>query len=270
MTNTLQSQIDIEAVSTKFVEARQSNKGLTQYPGPVPVSLVEAYQIQAKSIAAWDDEVVGWKVGGIPPALQKTFNADRLVGPIFERSVRYCGDGEFVSMPVFEEGYAAIEGEFIIELSDVADLPNSGLTQAQIESVINKVYIGVEIASSPLTIINEIGPVGPISDFGNNCGLIVGPELINWREADLSSYLVNVKINEQDMGTVAAPEGLKGPLGAAKFLIEHLKQHGYSIPVGTYISTGAITGVHQAFVDDTSEVVFEGIGSIRLALEPWV
>ena len=49
-------------------------------------------------------------------------------------------------MPVFEKGFAAIEAEYIIQLGDVSGLASSGLTQAQIESVIDKIYIGVEIA----------------------------------------------------------------------------------------------------------------------------
>jgi 2-keto-4-pentenoate hydratase len=268
MKNIENPSVDIDAVSARFVEARKTHKGLTQYPGTIPDSLDIAYQIQAKSIQAWDDTIQGWKVGGIPPSLQETFQTDRLVGPIFERSIRYCKDDELVLMPVFEKGFAAIEAEYIIQLGDVSGLASSGLTQAQIESVIDKIYIGVEIASSPLTIINDIGPVGPISDFGNNGGLIVGPELKNWRDTDLSKYLVNVHINDHNMGTVSAPPQLKGPFGAVKFLIEHLKQHEFAIPVGTYVSTGAITGVHQAFVDDASTIVFDGLGTMHIKLIP--
>lgn len=46
-------------------------------------------------------------------------------------------------------------------------------------------FIGVEIASSPLATINTLGPRVVISDFGNNNGLILGPEVTDWlRRAD--------------------------------------------------------------------------------------
>lgn len=260
--------VDTQAISQKFVEARLNNIGLSNYPGNIPKTLKEAYDIQAESIKNWDDKIVGWKVGGVPPALQEEFKAERLVGPIFERSVKYSEDNGHSPMPIFEEGFAAIEAEFVVQLGDVSSLPSTDLTLEQVKSAVSKVFIGVEIASSPLQVINDIGPVGPVSDFGNNNGLIVGPEVAEWADGDLSKYEVSVDINDESMGTVTCPPELKGPLGATKFLIEHLKQNGYDIPKGTYVSTGAITGVHQAFKDAKSVIKFEGLGTMTLELTP--
>ena len=210
--------------------------------------------------------IAGWKVGGVPQPLQSKFDAQRLSGPIFKRTVKYSTDATQTQMPVFEKGFAAIEAEFVVELNDVSALPNTPLTLEQIHSAIKRVYIGVEIASSPLQIINEVAPIGPVSDFGNNTGLIVGPEVANWQDGDLSQYAVSTTINAQNVGVTSAPHALNGPLGAVGFLIEQLKSRGYAIPKGTLISTGAITGVHQAYVGDEAEIVFEGLGSLLVKL----
>ena len=41
-------------------------------------------------------------------------------------------------------------------------------------------YCGAEIGSSPMAVVNERGPTSIVSDFGNNAGVIVGPEIADW------------------------------------------------------------------------------------------
>ena len=234
----------VKEIAQRFVEARLAHKGLTEYPGPMPETLDTAYQIQNHAIGLWDDEVVAWKVGGVPGDLQEKYGAKRLAGPVFKSNVTYTENAGHTNMPIFVEGYE------------------------QVNDAVKRAFIGVEIASSPLTIINDIGPIGPISDFGNNHGLIIGPELIENTRGDLSRFEVKMIINDEHIGTTTCPPGLDGPLGAVKFLLEHLRKHDIAIPEDTYVSTGAITGVHQAFVDATSSITFEGIGSMDLTLVP--
>jgi len=259
---------DTHSISQKFVEARHTHTGLAEYPGTIPNDLHTAYEIQSLAIGAWNDTIAGWKVGGVPPDYQQQFDEKRLAGPIFSKAVKHCRDEQHVDMPIFVDGYAAVEAEFVIELGDISELPTTDLSLDQVKLAISRVFIGIEIASSPLQIINDIGPVGPISDFGNNNGLIVGPEIVNWQKHDLSKYKVTVYINDEHIGTTSAKPDLDGPLGAVKFLIEHLRQHKYDIPKGTLVSTGAITGVHQAFVKAKSRVIFDGLGSMNITLVP--
>lgn len=260
------SEQDIAAISNTITQARVTRTGLPEFPGELPKTLETAYKIQDCSIAHWDDKIVGWKVGGIPTHLQDTFKCDRLSGPIYASSVKNYLAGGITQMPVFKNGFAAIEAEYIIQLKDVSELPASGLNEQQIIDSIDKIYIGAEIASSPIQNINDFGPVAPISDFGNNAGMIIGPEIENWQAIDLSAIDVTVVIDGQTHGPTTTQANLAGPYGAAKFLIEQLKTRGYTIEPGTYISSGAITGVHDSSVGSTSTVTFEGLGSFDLSL----
>ena len=259
----------VKEIAEHFVNARLNHSGLTQYPGPMPETLETAYQVQAHAISLWQDEIIGWKVGGVPPEMQSKYNnTKRLAGPIFKNGLKYSENGAHTDMPIFVEGYAAIEAEFVLQLDDCSELPEGELSPEQVHSVIKRAFIGVEIASSPLTVINDIGPVGPISDFGNNNGLIIGPELTQMVRGDLSEFEVTMIINDKLIGKTTCPAGFDGPLGAVKFLIEHLKTHNIAIPENTYVSTGAITGVHQAFVNASSDITFAGIGNMKLSLVP--
>ncbi|MDP1554619.1 MAG: hypothetical protein Q8L84_04090, partial [Hyphomonas sp.] len=55
----------IDARALAFVEARLAGRSLAAYPGPIPVTLAEAYGVQSQAISLWPDRIVGWKVGRI-------------------------------------------------------------------------------------------------------------------------------------------------------------------------------------------------------------
>jgi len=257
---------DIMAISQTLIEARISRRGLKQYPGQLPKTLETAYRVQDLSISKWPDQIVGWKVGGIPPHLQAQYQNTRLCGPIYANNVKKIDNNKTAIMPVFENGYAAVEAEFIIELGDTSTLPSNNITEQQAREAIEKVYIGAEIASSPIQNINDLGPAAPISDFGNNTGMIIGPEIKNWQALNLSNIPVTTIVDGTQHGPVKITSELEGPIGATKFLIEHLKQRNYKIDKGTYISSGAITGIHDSVVGSQATLIFTDLGTLNIKI----
>ena len=254
------------SLSQNLINARQSCSPLAEFPGTLPDTPQGAYRVQDQCIAGWNDTLVGWKVAGLKPELHESFNAQRQSGPVFKKNVQTSDGSDYIKAPVFSDGFAAIEAEFVIELGDTSDLPSSNLTIEDAQKAISKVYMGIEIASSPMKNTHSYGTLSPICDFGNNCGVIIGPEITHWREMDLSSIPVSVKIGDDIVGSANTKPGLDGPLGAVTYLIEHLAQRGHKLEAGTIISSGAITGAHQASTGVPSEVTFEGVGTISLEL----
>lgn len=253
-------------LSENLISARQSCTSLDAFPGILPETPKDAYHIQDLCISGWDDKLVGWKVAGLKPELHEEFGENRQSGPVFQKNLQFSSGSDHISAPVYAEGFAAIEAEFVIELADVSALPTSNLSAEDAQKAIAKVFMGIEIASSPMKNTHSYGTLSPISDFGNNAGVIVGPEITNWKEVDLSNIAVSVKIGDDTVGTGNTKPSLDGPLGAVAYLIEHLAKRGHTIAPGTYISSGAITGAHQTTVGIPSEVTFEGIGKISLEL----
>ncbi len=256
------------SLSQKLIAARKSCKEVKQFPGTLPDTPEQAYKVQSQCIAGWDDEIIGWKVAGLKPELHEQFKAPRQSGPVFKKNLQFNDGKSHTLAPVYAEGFAAIEAEFVILLGDVSNLPTKNLTEQDAINAIDKVYMGIEIASSPMTNTHSYGTLSPICDFGNNAGVIVGPEITNWKEVDLSNINVSVKIGGEEVGNANTKPSLDGPIGAVTYLIEHLAQRGHEIKPGTYISSGAVTGAHQAATAVASEVTFEGIGTISLELVP--
>ncbi len=261
--------LDINAVSLALRTARQTNTPQSKFPGPLPETLEEAYAIQMASIAAWPDRVIGWKVGGVAPDFQEKFNgATRIAGPIFEKTVRRQSDEAALTMPAFRDGFAAVEPEWVFELGDVSGIDPETATAEEISGIIKAAYVGIEIASSPMPMVNALGPASIISDFGNNYGLLIGDASADWSVDFLSSVMVTTDIDGRQVGQTTAKHGLDGALGAVKFLIGHLRSHGQMDLDGVLCSSGAITGVHDAVIGAKSLVRFEGFKDLAFELTP--
>ena len=244
---------DQENIARALIDARARKTPLTAYPGAMPQTMAEAYAIQDSAIALDGRRVGGWKVGRIAPDLVTRYGGNRLTGPIFADEI--VSAAERPVMPVYADGFAAAEAEVLLCFGEV------GTRHYDIDSVkgcIADVRTGIEIASSPFPEINRHGPAVTASDYGNNKGLILGPPIADWQSADLISMPVEMAIDGETVGTATMEAMLDGPFGSALFLIGILRARGIAIPPGTWVSAGAITGIHEIRPGQRAEAVFDG------------
>lgn len=251
-------------VSVALTDARRSGQALSDFPGELPASLQDAYEIQSLSLERWQDTVAGWKVGGIPPVFRAGDPTDRLAGPIFASSIGTIADGESITVPIYDGGSAAIEAEYVLRLAQGVAPGTRKYSDEELFALVDKIYVGAEIASSPVPGINDIGPLAVISDFGNNGGLQVGPEIDEQARSALSSISVRVTIDGEVAGEAVADERPSGPFAALEFLLQNCGERGIVLPKGTLVSSGAITGVHDVTTASKSTVTFEGIASFDI------
>ena len=259
---------DAQGTAAEFVRARRAADSLAQYPGAIPEDLDSAYRCQDEAIRLWDDTVAGWKVGWIPEPLSRKFGADRLVGPIFSRSVKRSIGIDSVDVPVFAGGFAAIEAEFVFQMSKDAPPDVAEWTAETARPFAGKMYIGIEIASSPLKNINDYGAAVIASDFGNNAGLLLGPEVADWQGRRLDSLSCETSIDGAVIGRGNAASVSGGPLAALAFALRCNARRGRPLRAGDYISTGAATGVHSIAAGQSAEARFDGLGSLRCRAVP--
>ena len=246
---------DVVAIADRFLNARRSADGFDHYPGDFPNTLEEAYRIQDAAIARWHRPVLGWKVGRVGPPHTARFGTDRLAGPIF--SVVEDSDGRTLAeMPVFANGFAAGEAEYLLRIGAVPPHGKLDFTLDEAADLIDAVHVGIEIASSPLRTINELGPIAVISDFGNNNGLLVGDAVAGWHSRQYENWPVATLVDGKEVGTGRASAFPDGALGSARFLFELMARRGIPLAAGQWISTGATTGVHVAKPGQTVEAWF--------------
>ena len=253
-----------EQIVQTFHAARMAARPLTAYPGDmVPASLAAGHAIQAASIAAWPDRVVGWKVAAIQPQWRAAYPAERLGGPVFAKSLQMAG-AEMVDVHIIEGGYAAAEAEFALRLG--ADFPvNTRFASTEaLQPFVAAVHAAIELAGSPLPTLSSLGPGAVLSDFGNNTGLVIGPELPGFFERAPAEWLSETDLNGQLAGSGSAERIPGGPLAALHFLANDLVARGLSLRPGDWVSTGASTGIHVLAVGDTVAARFDGKPAITL------
>lgn len=258
---------DPQAIADRFTQARLQAHALPGYPGVVPDSLAFAYQIQDAAITRWPDQIVGWKLGRIPDPWVAPLGAGRLAGPIFARQVQTAVDGQSTALPIFVGGFAAVEAEFIFRLGADQPVGRSAWSMEAAADLVDTLLVGIEPAGSPLATINELGPCVVVSDFGNNAGLILGPEVADWRSR-LDSLTCETWIEGRCVGRGGAANIPNGPLDSLRVLLEICERRHRPLKTGDLISTGAATGIHDIVVGQSSRVVFDGVGEITCHAVP--
>ncbi|ESQ81142.1 2-keto-4-pentenoate hydratase [Asticcacaulis sp. YBE204] len=252
-------------IANRFVSARRAATALKDYPGDIPAALTESYAIQEAAIGLWNRPVVGWKIGRLAPERQAEHGTERLAGPVFDTLFKPAA-GE-VEIPVFTDGFAAVEAEFVFRIGKDAEPGKTEYSEVEALGLIDALFAGVEMAGSPLPTINKLGPTVVASDFGNNFGLILGLQLAAYDEnstvADLDEATVKgYKATTEIDGVVVGEGGLftmpGGPLKAIAWLAGHLAARGRPLKAGQLISSGATTGIHDIVAGQVSKVTYSG------------
>ena len=233
-----------DIIAAELVAARREGRSLAGFPGAVPASMAEAYQIQELAISRWPDSLVGWKIGYIPADRRTAEDPDRLVGPIWRQQFHLSErQASITEVGIFASGFAAVEAELVIRLGD--DLPardRGGWTAQEAADLEQQLLVGIEVASSPIPDINSLGPTVIAADFGNNNGLVLGSILTDphaGAPVQLACYVDGQLVGEGSAENL--PGGIHHGLATA---FNVLARRGQPVRAGMVFATGAITGIH--------------------------
>jgi len=250
-------------VAQRLVVARRLAVALPEYPGPVPASLDQGYACQDHAIRLWQRPVVGWKVGKIPADWEATLGEERLVGPIFEGAVQQPAAGQAGDFAVITGGFAAVEAEFVFRLAVDAPADKCDYSADEAAALVQSLHIGVELAGSPLPLINVLGPPTVVSDFGNNTGLILGAEIPRWRQLATDDLTCETFIDGRLVGEGGAGSISGGLLAALAFALSRCARRGHPLKAGMLVTTGAATGIHDIVAGQHARISFGHWGELR-------
>jgi len=261
---------DPQRIARQFVDARLAATALPDFPGPIPADMAAGYAVQEVAIGLWPDEVAGWKVGRIPQELQAELRAERVMGPIFWRNVVEASPGAPIPVRCIPGGFAAVEAEYIYRIGRDAPAGKTEWTADEALDYVETELVGVEFAGSPLATINVLGPRVVASDFGNNAGLILGPEIPDWRtRADqgppCEAYVDGALVGR---GSPASLPG--GPPASLAFLMGICAARGRPLKRGQLVTTGAASGIHDIEAGQPARITFGELGEIHVIAVPAV
>ncbi len=257
---------EVLASARMLVGARRTVAVLSASALAVPATAGAAYAIQEAAIGLWPQPVVGWKVGAVGEPWRTRFGIERLAGPVFSGLLQQAGSAE-VSAHVYPGGFAAVEAEFVFRIGAGVPTGRTDWTAQDADAAVESLHGGVEIASSPMAAINDLGPGAIIADFGNNAGLLVGPAIPDWRGKALAELRCQTRIDGRPAGEGGASLVPGGPLAALAFALNHCASRGRPLSPGQHVCSGATTGIHVIKPGQVAEVEFFGYGTVRCRID---
>jgi 2-keto-4-pentenoate hydratase len=246
-----------------LVAARRNARPLPAYPGTLPATPDAAYSVQRHAIDLWSDRVAGWKVGRMSASLTAQFGANRFIGPVFAGTVQAANGRGQLDFPMFEGGVAAFEAEFVAVLDGDADPSRFEWTVPDARALVRSLHIGVEVAGSPLTALDDLDSLATIAAFGNNAGQILGPAIPHWHDLADEALACTSRIDGTIVGAATAAGLPGGPMAALAFALGQAARLGRPLKAGDFVSTGAVTGVHPVKSGQHCSADFGAFGTIN-------
>lgn len=224
------SNTDAE-ISTALLAARRGGAPISvAAQASHTVSHADAYKVQS-NIAAETGAIGAWKVGRGAPG------AEPFWAPIFERDV--MADGTNLARPSNDE--VGIEVEIAFRLNDRIGQP--GADNSDPRDFIASAHVVIETVESRLAAPLEAVETWKISDNLLNGGLVVGPEIPNWRDINLESQHVQLEVD----GTTKVDQKGSNPGGdpfkLLSWTLAQGKTHCGGLKTGQLLTTGSLSGL---------------------------
>lgn len=232
-------------------------EGLPNYLYPNDVH--EAAEIQTAMAAMIGDAVVGWKVAGKPGPM---------VGRIF---ASHCHQGA-VTLPARQIRHRpALECEIGFQvIRDFA--PNAAAYGRDEVAEAARLTFTVEIVGTrfanglhiPET---EKQRLAILADNAAGAGLVVGPQLAEWRDLDLLDIPIELRV-DGGAKEPANPLPRHDPLDTLHWLVNELSARDIGIRAGQFVTTGSATKLYEMKPGSSAVATFGDYGAVEVALEP--
>lgn len=223
-----------------------------------PRDIEQATAIQEEMAKVIGEPVIGWKVGGVPGPL---------VGRIF-KSRFYKTPAQ---LPLRDFRAPGIECEIGFRVTK--DLPPKDGAYDD-ETVLNAAVLaftieltGSRFTNGKLTAENERELCAIIADNAVGAGLIVGPEVADWRKISLLDIPVDFRVNGGAPGAPNPREKRTEPATILVWLANELSRRGIGLKAGQYVTTGSATLPIIMKKGDRAVTTYGNYGAITFSLD---
>jgi 2-keto-4-pentenoate hydratase len=245
-----------------LAEARRENRTIDAIPEACrPRTVDEGYAVQDALIALLGGDVAGWKLGATTPYWQKRGSltepiAGRLLGSMV-RPGPATFEGRLFHLRMVESEYAFRLG---------ADLPprDAPYGREEVEGAVAAVHCCIEVADTRFSAGLRVDSPSLLADNTLSAAYVVGPEVSNFRAADLEHAPVKVWADGK-LITEGAGEHTGGhPILPLLWLANDRRKRGDGLRAGMIVSTSSCTGAYRA--PPACEVVadYGAFGEVRV------
>ena len=244
-------------------EGRKSGEKLTQYPGPAPASMAEAFAIQSAVRTSIGWKQAGWKIGCTSERAQKALKTDGpFPGPLYKEQLFSSG----ANIKTLASNSRTTEPEIAFTMA--RDLPARDRPWSVDEGLdaVATVHPSIEIVNPRLPKgFNDVVE-WYVADGGLSHALVLGAGVKPLKRADYARITNRVSVNGVNKYSGIASNALGGPELALTWLANDLIAKGMFLRSGDVVTTGVITEVFDTNLGDFVEATYDLIGKVTVQL----
>ena len=247
-------------LAKQIAQARQTgNQATVELPDPRP-SLAEALALQDKVFAEFGSPSVGWKVGATNEGAQKAFGLDGpFYGPIARSGV--TEDGASIAKT---DCVMAVEPEYAFRMSRNYPEDREEISSETIGNAVAACHIALEVIGRCVGSESFQNGIGLTIDFAGNSAFVVGPEIENWRDADLVNAAVDGLADDAVINSGSGAMVMGNPVDSLVWMAKALANRGLHLKAGEWVSTGTCTAPVPAKAGETVTGRFGDFGSVSV------
>ncbi len=245
------SAAECQDLATALVAARKPGAPLLATPARIPLSNDDAYRVQDAVMAKLGTQAAGWKVGAASPA------AEPNCAPIFAGLIHAATD------PVPGVAATGVELEIAFQLATGFAFATQAPTRAAVEAAIGSAHIVLETCAARLASGMQAPELLRLADNGSNHGLVIGPEVRDWRSIDAKTLNARVESNGVVIADITGGHTHPDLIGLLTWLVGHCVTRRGGIPAGTIVTTGSWSSIRFAETPAVIRATLSGLGVLE-------
>ena len=227
-----------------------------------PQTRQQAYAIQDAMAELLGLEVAGWKIGAFTVG---QMTAQELDGPMIGRVLAPTVASTPAELDAEPFNLCMLECELAFVVN--RELPPRE-TPYHIDELMDDIVLclAIELTGSRYTEGHNNDWFCNIADNGNSGGLVIGPEIPDWREFRLADISVDLHIDRGDGIPNLQGDWRVDPLAVMVWTANCLSDRGISLAAGSIVSTGSLTEPQPFRQGSSAVAVYSGLGELQVSL----
>jgi 2-keto-4-pentenoate hydratase len=227
-----------------------------------PRTLAEGYAIQDAMVAIAAQPVSGWKIAATSKAGQEHIGVtEPLAGRLFKTFILRDG----ACLPAAPLHMKVMEAEFAFRMARDLNPRGAAYQQAEVSGAVAALHLAIEVPDARFERFAEIGPAQIAADDAFASWFLLGSEVRDWRQLDLSRQAVRALKNGAVAADGVGANALGDPRIALTWLANHLAQRGIGLKEGDIVTTGTCITPPTVAAGDQVVAEFIGLGQVRVA-----
>lgn len=204
--------------------------------------------------------IAGWKVGAATPAImaERKLN-EPIPGPVYEPR---CYSSPAVLAHSDFPG-ANLETEFAFRLVESVPPRATAYGTEELSRAI-VAHAAFDLTQSRFSKAPDA--LGEIADSGNSGGAVIGPAIPGWRNRDLQTTAIALRLDGSPLVETYSGSWRRDPLDVLTWLVNCLSQRNIGLAEGMFVLTGSVTEPHPVYPGICASALFENAGEVRACI----